>query len=174
MRDSSRDFSPENTIFFIYRKRNKKKGRKKEEEKNRRDIKKVLRQIPAKILKSIKIIECKMTIGFFYVGLIVLWCFYRQFVYKRGKKINVVSRNMRGNGYRNLCTTGCANLYHRNVVALFPAWNFANVFRVQFWCTILPLKFRENISCFRAKRQCQIFVKMPMSMLRLEDADVDV
>lgn len=86
MRDSSRDFSPENTIFFIYRKRNKKKGRKKEEEKNRRDIKKVLRQIPAKILKSIKIIECKMTIGFFLRRFNSSMVFLSAICLQKGKK----------------------------------------------------------------------------------------
>lgn len=76
---------------------------------------------------------------------------------KKGKKKNAISKNMRRNGYTNLCTTGCVNLYHRNVVALFLAWNFANTFRVQFWGTILSLKFCENISFFPSEMSVSNF-----------------
>lgn len=64
MRDSSRDFSLENTIFLYTE-----KGRKKERKgKRRRRKKKSFTTDTAKILKSIKIIECKMTIGFFFTS----------------------------------------------------------------------------------------------------------
>lgn len=69
-RFQSRFFPPENTILFIYRKRKKERKKTKKEEKkekkNRIRYQKSFTTDRAKILKSIKIIECKTTISFFF------------------------------------------------------------------------------------------------------------
>lgn len=83
MRDSSRDFSPgKYDPFYIPKKEERKKENEKGREKREKEPQRYQKSFTtdrAKILKSIKIIECKTTIGlfFFYVGLIVPWCFYR-------------------------------------------------------------------------------------------------